>query len=408
MRSSIYLLAIVAFLFSCKAHQDADEQYVIMLSMDGFRWDFADRAYTPNLDMIARMGVRAKSLKPAFPTKTFPNHYSIATGLYPDHHGIVMNSFYDEESGRYYAISNRDAVEDGYFYGGEPIWVTAEKQGCITGSYFWVGSEAEIGGYRPTYTKKYEQDFPNGQRIDSVISWLQKPLEVRPRLILWYFHEPDLTAHEAGPDSPEVDSVVMYLDSLLGVFLDKLAALPLAEQVNVIVTSDHGMASISNDRKVILENHLNMDWVQEIQGYNPNFNIKTRAGCTDSIYAALNGVTGIHVWKAGKLPDRMHYGTHPRTLDLIVVADSSWSVVIEEEDMVEGGAHGFDNDNMDMHAIFYAFGPSFKENYASQSFNNVDIYPLICNILGIEPAAIDGQFDHVKGLLKNPQTPNMD
>ena len=299
LRHCILFASLLIAFGSCKkgkkeepgSEVDPIESYVVMVSFDGFRWDYTDLYHTPNFDLLAKDGLKAERLIPSFPTKTFPNHYTLANGLYPDHHGIVMNSFYDEESGRYYAISNRDAVEDGYFYGGEPIWVTAEKQGCITGSYFWVGSEAEIGGYRPTYTKKYEQDFPNGQRIDSVISWLQKPLEVRPRLILWYFHEPDLTAHEAGPDSPEVDSVVMYLDSLLGVFLDKLAALPLADQVNVIVTSDHGMANISNDRKVILENHLNMDWVQEIQGYNPNFNIKARAGCTDSIYAALNDQT---------------------------------------------------------------------------------------------------------------------
>jgi alkaline phosphatase D len=270
----------------------------------------------------------------------------------------------------------------------------------ISGSYFWVGSEAQIRGYRPAYTKKYEHEFPYGQRIDSVIAWLQKPQPVRPRLILWYLDEPDRTGHAFGPDSPETDSVVMVLDSLLGVFLAKLEALDIAEKVNVIVTSDHGMGSISDDRKAVLEDHLDMAWVKEIQGYNPNLNIGAQEGFIDSIYLSLVNVEGIHVWKSGKLPERLHYGDHPRTLDLVVLADSSWSVVVDKDESVGRGAHGFDNDNTDMHGIFYAFGPAFHENYASPVFSNVDIYPLICEILGLKPETVDGKLENVKGLLK--------
>lgn len=395
-------LALLVLLLPAACLQEKTENtpYVVMLSMDGFRWDYTDKVTTPNFDKIARLGVKARALKPSFPTKTFPNHYSIATGLYPDHHGIVLNSFFDEASGRYYAIADREAVEDGYFYGGEPIWVTAEKQGMTSGSFYWVGSEAEIGGIRPTYWKKYDNDFPYKQRVDSVIAWLKKPEPQRPHLILWYFDEPDHTGHEAGPDSQELESRIVGLDFMLGYFLAELEKLSIAGEVNVIVTSDHGMGPVDNSRKVVLADHLKTAWISELQGYNPNYLVKAAPGCVDSIEQALEGVEGLAAWKSGEVPGRLHYGTHPRTLDLVVVADSSWSVVKDAGDDVESGAHGYDNANTDMHAIFYAFGPAFKENIEVPPFENVDIYPLICEILGLQPAAVDGSLEKVSGMLK--------
>jgi len=172
-----------------------EKPYLVILSMDGFRWDYPEKVATPNLDSVAAVGVKAKSIIPSFPTKTFPNHYTMVTGLYPDHHGIVQNEFYDPESGRYYRIGDRKAVMDGTFYGGEPIWVTAEKQDVKSASYYWVGSEAEIGGVRPAYWKEYDGKVPFENRIDSVISWLRLPEEKRPHLILLYFDEPDGYGH---------------------------------------------------------------------------------------------------------------------------------------------------------------------------------------------------------------------
>jgi len=399
MKRLLYFILAILLLSYCKRSEKENDQYVVMLSLDGFRWDYAEKVPTPNLDKIAKMGVKAKSLKASFPTKTFPNHYSIATGLYPDHHGIVQNSFYDPELDRYYSIMDREAVEDGKFYGGEPIWVTAEKQGITSASYFWVGSEADVQGIHPTYWKKYDRDFPFEQRIDSVIAWLQLPENIRPHLILWYMHEPDKSGHIYGPDSKEMDSVIIYLDSLVGVFIQKLQDIPHANQVNVIITSDHGMGNISNERKVVIEENLNMDWVDIIQGYNPNFVIKANEGYIDSIYLTLKKVPHLTIWKSGEVPERFHYGTNPRTLDIVVVADSSLSIVLNNVRSIGKGTHGYDNDNKDMHTIFYAYGPAFKENYVSPSFENVDIYPLITHILGLEPAEVDGSLENVKQLI---------
>ena len=202
MNKLVFLTGLIILFIRLEA-QDSGQPYVIMLSMDGFRWDYTNDVETPNFDSIERVGVKAESLKSCFPTKTFPNHYSMATGLFPDHHGIVLNSFYDEEMDRHYSLMDRKSVQEGKFYGGEPIWVSAEKQGIITGTLFWVGSEAEIKGTRPTYWKQYDHDLPYVDRIDTVISWLQKPEEFRPRLILFYFDEPDGIGHKYGPESPK-------------------------------------------------------------------------------------------------------------------------------------------------------------------------------------------------------------
>jgi len=397
---SIVFFIVLGFNYSCKnPKQTEKEPYVVMLSVDGFRWDYPDKVPTPNLDYIAENGVKAKSLKPVFPTKTFPNHYSMATGLYPDHHGIVLNSFYDEEMDKYYAIRNREAVENPDFYDGEPIWVTAENQGICSASYFWVGSESAVKGVRPTYWKKYDHRFPFEQRLDSVIAWLQLPEEERPHLILWYIHEPDSKGHRFGPDSKEIEDCVVYLDSLIGVFITKIEELPYNDEINVIVTSDHGMCAISKDRTVYLHDYVDKEWIDIIQGYNPNYNIKAKQEFYDTLYTVLKNIPHIKAWKNTEVPEKFHYGTHPRVMDFVVLADSSWSVRLEGERAKDGGTHGYDNDNTDMHAIFYAFGPDFKKGYIQNTFNNIDIYPLITNILNLEPAKIDGEFENVKMML---------
>jgi len=374
-----------------------------MLSLDGCRWDYPDKTPMKNLLAIAQNGVRARSLQPSFPSKTFPNHYTIATGLYPGHHGIVQNSFYAPELGRYYHLIDRKAVEDGAFYGGEPIWVTAEKQGVKSASYFWVGSEAPVKGIRPSIWKRYQHDFPFAQRADSVIAWLQLPPERRPHLITWYMHEPDSRSHAYGPGSPEVKEVLVYIDSLIGDFMEKLARLPIADQVNVIITSDHGMGPISRERVVVLDDYLQPGWLDTALGYNPNFMFKPRPGYMDTVYLALKKAPHLRVWKKGELPARFHYNRHPHIFPIVAVADSGWSVVWRKDlprVPLHGGTHGYDPADKDMHGIFFATGPAFKKGYVAPTFENVDIYTLIAHILGLKPAPTDGRFEDVKGMLK--------
>lgn len=403
----LFSLVIAAFLLATACHNNqvnndksAPERYVVMLSMDGFRWDYPDSIATPNLDRIAEMGVKAKSLKPSFPTKTFPNHYSMATGLYPDHHGLVQNSFYDPVIDKYYHMKDSASRSNPVFYGGEPIWETVENNGLKAATFFWVGSDVTGADNLATYWKPYDHDVPYANRIDTVISWLQLPPQKRPALIMWYMDEPDGIGHYAGPHAEATDSVIMRLDSLLGVFMEKVADLPFSDKINVIVTSDHGMGPISEKRVLNLSDHLDTAWLEQVEGHNPNYLIKAKEGFQDSIFDVLQKVEHISVWKHGNMPDALNYGTHPRTLDLIVLADSAWSVVYGKKKVYSGGTHGFDNRNTDMHAIFYAYGPAFRENYRIETFENVDLYSLIAEILKVKPAKTDGKLSRVKPMLK--------
>jgi predicted AlkP superfamily pyrophosphatase or phosphodiesterase len=404
----ILLLAlIVPPLLQCTRNHPADQQinkYVVVLSLDGFRWDYPDIYPTPSLDAIAETGVKAVSLQASFPTKTFPNHFTMATGLYPDHHGIVQNSFFDPSLERFYSISDRDGVEYPIFYSGEPIWVTAEKQNMISASYFWVGSEAPVKGIQPTYWKVYDHYFPFESRLDSVLSWLRLPVESRPQLIMWYMDEPDGDGHYFGPGSKDLGSTIVYLDSLVGVFLDAVQSLPIADQINIIVTSDHGMASLSEDRYVDLTEYIDTSLFEIIVGYNPNYILKADAGLIEECFEDLQDIPNVSAWKSENVPARFKYGSNPSTLDFVLLADSSWTVGLgEKSKSFSLGGHGYDNRNPDMHAIFYATGPDFQNGMIQPTFENVDIYPLIAHILDLEPAPTDGNFERVNGMLIGEQ-----
>jgi len=398
--------AILILLSSCnslknKNTQTNDKSYLIVLSLDGFRWDYTDSVATPNLDKIAQIGVKAKGMQPSFPTKTFPNHYALATGLYPNNNGLVNNTFIDPQSGKKYSIGNRKAVEDASFYEGEPIWNTAEKQGLKAATFFWVGSEAPIQGMRPSFWKRYEHNFPFEQRIDTVINWLQLPKAKRPHLIMWYMHEPDGVGHKYGPFSAETNNQVHYLDSLVGVFMHKLEQIPVGKEVNVVILSDHGMGHISSDKQVYLDKLLKPEWTSNIIGGNPVYNIQATNGSIDSILYVLSNTKGVTAYKTSEIPERLHYGSNPRTLDIVAVADSSYSLYNNSAKAYNGsGTHGYDNKDTDMDAIFYAYGPAFKKGYSKDRFKNVSVYPLFCKILNLEEAPNDGDLKEISDVLK--------
>ncbi len=400
--STLTLFMVVTLLTnSCKIAQkkvQRDKPYLIMLSLDGFRWDYPVHANTPVLDSLKSAGVFAE-MKPCFPTKTFPNHYSIATGLYPDHHGIVLNRFYAPDLQRSYSISDRKSVGDGAFYGGEPVWVMAVKQGIKNATLFWVGSEAAIQGIRPERWYKYDQGLPFASRIDSIKTWLSLPESQRPHLILWYYHEPDASGHRYGPQGKQTLAMVEQLDKWLGKFFTIMRKLPEFKQLNFIITSDHGMASISKKKSVFLTQIIDTSDIAIINGGNPVYNLKVKKGKLEKIFKKLKANPHLKVWKHDSLPKRLHYGTNIRTLDITLVADTGWSAYLSPQKHYGNGAHGYENNWKAMHAIFYAAGPAFKKNYHQPIFINVDIYPLIARILKMKPAKNDGKLDEVKGML---------
>lgn len=383
-----------------QAIDSQNQPYVVVLSLDGFRWDYTNDVETPNFDRLAQMGVKAESLQSSFPSKTFPNHYSIATGLYPGHHGLVNNSFWDRHEGTY-KISDRKAVENPNFYGGEPIWNTAEKQGLKAACFFWVGSEAPIQGMRPSIWKKYEHHFPWEARIDSVISWLQLPEKKRPHLIMWYLPEPDEVGHQYGPDGKKTKKMIARLDAYIGQFLFKMEQLPYASEINFIVTTDHGMGKTSAVKYVDLSKYIKQSNCNYILPGNPLVFVQPKEEMQNSVYEQLSKVPHIQVTKSGERPSYWHYNQNERIADLVVLADSAWSVGWGPGPTYGiGGAHGYDPRNKDMHGIFYAVGPAFKKSYVQTTFENVDIYGLIAKILHLKPAENDGNLERVEGMLK--------
>ncbi len=381
------------------------DQYVLLISFDGFRADYLDWYETPNFDRMAAQGVKAKGIKPVYVSKTFPNHYSLATGMYAENHGLIANTFYDEKFDATYKIRDRTAVEDGRWYGGEPIWCTAEKQGVKSASYFWVGSESNAGGCRPSHSKRYDHDFPFQSRIDSVMTWFQKPEAERPQFVLLYFHEPDNIGHRYGPRSKEVGEIVKKMDDLLGQILDRSKELEIYPNLNIIALSDHGMAEISSERTILLSDYVDLKGVTQ-EGTGPfSFLYGQTPERLKELVFELNKIPHITAYLKKDIPDRFHYRDHYRIKDVLVVPDEGWSIIDRDNNNMNyqtGGDHGFDNNLWSMHAIFLADGPSFKDGYQCGTFENVNVYPLIAHILGVTSySEIDGSFLHIQALLKD-------
>ena len=390
--------AIYAGLFSDCRGSDRDT-YTIIISLDGFRWDYPQMYATPNLQRIAQRGVHAQSMKPAFPASTFPMHYTLATGLVPDRHGIINNSFWDTEHNVHYAMSDSATRNNPAYYGGEPIWITAQKQGVKTANIYWTGADIPIQGIFPNDYKRWE-DEPRlnfSQRIDTVAAWLNRPKDQRPRLIMAYFEEPDGVGHRYGPASEHTGRVVHALDSLIGVLMRKIEQSSISRRVNLIVTSDHGMAETGIDRMVRIDDYLKTTWYERIAGSNPS-SVFTSEGCRDSVLTALANVESISVYRKEDIPPHLNYGANRNIGDVLVIPDCGWQFANATRSQL--GGHGYDPECPDMHVIFYACGPDFKRNYLHPMIHITDIYPLLARLLGIKPIPCDGDFERVKSMLK--------
>ena len=378
-----------------------NDQYVLLVSMDGFRSDYLDITDTPNFDKMAKNGVQSEGLIPVFISKTFPNHYSIATGMYAESHGLIANSFFASDLDLHYSIRDRESVENGDFYGGEPIWVTAERQGVKTASYFWVGTEAAIAGVHPSIWKRYDQKVPFDDRIDSVMTWFSLPISQRPRLILLYFHEPDGTGHEYGPSSVETVDQIQRMDGIMGTIMEKAEKLSIADRLNVLVVSDHGMTELNQEHIIDLSAYTDFSDVT-MDGAGPIVFLSSdsRERLT-TVYNDLQQLHNAQVYWKRDIPKRWHYRDHERIPEVMIVAEEGWTLMpMGHGPKMPRGDHGYDNELTSMQAIFVADGPAFKSGYSRKIFENIHIYPLLAHILGLEPyQGIDGDLNVVKDLL---------
>lgn len=397
---------IIAILISVPKAQNFTP-YTILISFDGFRWDYPNRDLTPTLEMIAENGVSALSLQPSFPTKTFPNHYAIVTGLYPQNHGLISNNMYDPVYDEYFALGKREAVENSRWYKGEAIWESARKQGLVTASYFWPGSEIDIEYRRPDYFHYYDHNRPYQERIDGVIEWLKQSPDKRPKFITLYFDAADTDGHKYGPDSEGINETIIRLDKLLSNLLDQLNEIHLFDSTNIILVSDHGMSEISNERIINVDEFLNGLIYKSVDN-GPIMFILPDEKNKMMIYNLLKeNELNYRVYLKEDLPAHYNLSASHLLPEITLVANPGWSLIKNKDvdwyysDRANLGNHGYDNFHTDMHGIFYAMGPSFKRGYETGTVQNIDIYPLLCKILNIKPKLnIDGKLERIQAILK--------
>jgi predicted AlkP superfamily pyrophosphatase or phosphodiesterase len=375
---------------------------VILISVDGFRADYLEKYPSQTFGLLAREGVRAKWMTPSFPSLTFPNHYAIATGLYMEHHGIVGNSMYDPEFKTMFAMSKKEEVQNGRWWLGEPIWVTAEKQGQRAASFFFPGTEAEIAGKRPSYWKEYNDKLPNFERVDTVLSWLDLPQEKRPTMITMYFSDVDHAGHDFGPDSEDVRNAIATVDESLARLVDGLKVRGIFDQVNLILVSDHGMARVDPRNAVLLDDYFDSEKAEAVVWNGAMTSIFPKPGMEEELYSTLKSKAPAHVtiYRKRELPARFHLGESSRIGAIVVMADEGWSLSSRDRyrppaPTAEGevkyrGAHGFDNQLESMRALFVARGPAFKKEIVVEPFPNVDVYNVMAKILKLKPARNDG------------------
>ena len=379
--------------------------YVILISADGFRADMAKKFGATHLLELSKQGAAAEYMRASYPTITFPNHYSIVTGLYPAHHGLVDNAFYDRASGQTYQMANKQQVADAYWYGGKPLWVLAEQQGMLSASFYWVASESAIQGIRPTYFYNYNDKISIDNRVQAVRDWLNLPEDKRPHFITFYFPEVDYAGHVYGTEAAETGKAVRWVDE--AVFRLQQVAEASGLPVNFIFVSDHGMTNIDPAKVMALPSCIDTSRFRIPQG---NAMVQLYAKDPSYIlpqYQALQKSKGLYeVYLKNEMPKYWHYSEKDdyfnRIGDILLVAKMPAIFNLGSGPM-SPGKHGFDNREQDMFASFYAWGPNIEGGKTIAGFNNVHIYPLIAHILGLSypKGEIDGKYKVLRKIVKN-------
>jgi predicted AlkP superfamily pyrophosphatase or phosphodiesterase len=397
VKRTVCVLLAVALLFVSASAQRPAAPIVILVSFDGWRADYIDQVSAPNLNALAARGVRAKELIPAFPVFTFPNHYTIVTGLYPAHHGIVGNTIDDPGFPERFTLSS-DTAKDPRWWGGEPVWVTAIRQGRRAAAVFWPGSEAPIDGVRPTFWLPFDDELSNAGRVAEALKLLALPDDQRPSFVTVYFSEVDHAGHDYGPESSELRTAAAHLDQALGQLVEGVTRLGLTNRATFVVVSDHGMAAVSESRLIFLDDYLDLKTV-DVVDMGAFLSLRPRPPATvDAVHRKLRGKhPQLTIYKRDETPQRFHYRGNPRIQPILGIVGEGWTVtshVREAERKPDAkprrGAHGYDPRLASMRGLFVAAGPSVKHGMVVAPFENVHVYDFLCALLGLTPAKNDG------------------
>lgn len=398
-------LALAALLFApplCAA------DLVVLVSIDGFRADYLERGLTPALSGMAQRGTRARAMEPAFPSVTFPNHYSLVTGLTPDHHGIVNNTMRDPAlPGHTFRLSDRDEMSNPLWWnGGIPIWETLHRLHLKTGTVFWPGSEVAIHGVQPDYWRPYDGSLSVNDRVDAVLQLLSLPATQRPVFVTLYFNTVDRQGHIFGPDSGQVDAALREVDAGLARLEQGLRERQLLAHANLVIVADHGMAETSPEQTVSLDEYLDPASYDSINS-GATVGIYDKPGKAAAIDAALaKPMRHMQCWRKENMPQRFHFGGNPRIPPFYCLAEVGWTIISHDAKPYDGrGEHGYDPASPDMAALFVAAGPAFKPGStigAVPGLHTVDVYALLAHLLAIKAEKNDGSLAPFRDSLLRP------
>lgn len=371
---------------------EAADPILVLVSLDGWRWDYINRFPAANLRALAARGARASRMIPSFPVLTFPNHFTIVTGRYPEHHGIVGNAMLDASIGERFTMA-AETSRDPRWWNAEPLWVSLVRGGRRAATMFWPGSEVAYGGVRPTFWVPYAKPITSPDRVRHVLQWLALPDTERPSFVSLYFDEVDTAGHDFGPDSPEVAAAASHLDEAIGQLVAGIRTLGLDGRTTIVVVSDHGMTSLSPLRVVYLDDYVDPGTV-DVTEWHGFLAIAPKDGDAQALYRKLHGShPALAVYLRDQAPARLHYRDNPRIAPVIGVLKIGWAVTTRARlanRPLEKGAHGFDPANRDMGALFVAAGPGVRRGVIIPPFQNVDVYDVLCDVLGLPPQPNDG------------------
>ena len=403
------LAVVVALLVaSCQTRPRAvaPDQIVILVGIDGFRWDYLELHDAPTLRQLAREGTRAMRMQAAFPSKTFPNHYTLVTGLRPESHGIVANGFYDPALGQSFTMAKH---ETHWWQGGEPVWITAEKQGVRAACYFWPGSEAELQGRRPSFFRPFEKKVTCDERVDGLLAWLDLPEAERPRFLTLYFDLVDTQGHAFGPAAPETAAAVREADDAVARLLAGLEQRGLRARTNLIVVADHGMMETSPDRVVFIEDLVDNRLVR-VEALGPNGGVRPlpESGLTPAQVAAsirAKAPPQIKVYLREEVPAHLHYRRNDRIPPVVLIAAPHWNIEsnlgwARKRSTYNRGSHGWDPAHERMGAVFIAQGPAIRAGHTLARTESLHVYNLLCTLLGVQPAKNEGDFSLTRAVLR--------
>lgn len=411
-KSFLIQLCFVCLFVSVLGITVGRKQPVLLISLDGFGWDYMSKANTPNLDYIVKTGVQAEFLRSSFPTTTYPNHYTMVTGLYPESHGIIANYMYDPKLDKRFNIYNTDP-EWWSAFGAEPLWITNQDQGGKSGVIHWPGYNVAFNGEYANLRVKspsFNIDLRNEtgrvisyeKRIDVLIKWLSS--DKPPNFVALYFEEPDEEGHRFGPNSKEIKKKIEELDQTIGLILDGLREIGKLDSINIMLTSDHGMTEMSPSRRIFFDKYVDTTTF-DIWDASTNLMISPKKGHKQSVYNEFKKLEKkkphIKVYWKQEIPDFLHLKNSRRVPEIFVLTDLGWALANSKQTYFYKGNHGFSQDHKDMAGFFVGRGPAFRQGYTRKGFNNTHLYPLMCRLLGVDPKPNNGSLNAIKDMLKN-------